>query len=54
MCNNPNLDCVNIKAHTKFGQILSLYSQDIERKQNSDKSRAITLLQICEKRQVTI
>ena len=29
-CNNPNLDLVNINAHTKFGQILSISSQDIE------------------------
>ena len=26
----------NINAHTKFGHILSIHSQDIERKQNSD------------------
>ena len=26
MCNNPNLDLVNINAHTKFGQILSISS----------------------------
>ena len=32
--NNPKLDLVNV--HTKFGQILSIRSQDIERKQNSD------------------
>ena len=32
--NNPNLDLVNINAHTKFGRILrlSISSQDIERK----------------------
>ena len=35
--NNPNLlDPVNINAHTKFDQILSTRSQDIEQKQNSD------------------
>ena len=34
--NNPNLDLVNDNVHTKFGQILSIRSQDIERKQNSD------------------
>ena len=28
--NNPNLDSVNINAYTKFGQILSISSQDIE------------------------
>ena len=34
--NNPKLDLVNADAHTKFGQILSIRSQDIERKRNSD------------------
>ena len=34
--NNPKLDLVNVDVHTKYGQILSLRSQDIERKQNSD------------------
>ena len=29
--NNPNLDLVDINAHTKFGQIISICSQDIER-----------------------
>ena len=36
MGKNPKLDLVNIDVHTKFGQILSICSQDIERKQNSD------------------
>ena len=34
--NNPKLDLVNVDVHTKFGRILSIRSQDIERKQNSD------------------
>ena len=34
--NNPNLDLVNINAYAKFGQIPSIHSQVIERKQNSD------------------
>ena len=34
--NNPKLDLVNVDVHTKFGQILSTGSKDIERKQNSD------------------
>ena len=34
--NNPKLDLVNVDVHTKFGLILSIRSQDIERKQNSD------------------
>ena len=32
---NPNLDLVNISAYIKFGEILSICSQDIERKRNS-------------------
>ena len=31
--NNPKLDLVNDDVHTKFGQILSIRSQDIERKE---------------------
>ena len=34
--NNPKLDLVNDDDHTKFGWILSIRSQDIERKRNSD------------------
>ena len=33
---NPNLDLVNINAYTQFVEILSTWSQDIERKRNSD------------------
>ena len=36
MGNNPKLDHVNVDVHTKFSQILSIPSQDIERKRNSD------------------
>ena len=32
---NPNLDLININAFTKFGEILSICSQDIEQKRNS-------------------
>ena len=32
--NNPKLDVVNVDVYTKFGQILSIRSQDIERKRN--------------------
>ena len=31
---NPNLDTINVNVYTQFGQILSIGSQDIERKQN--------------------
>ena len=34
--NNPKLDLVNVDGHTKFGQILSICSQGIERKRNFD------------------
>ena len=34
--NNPKLDLVNVDVHTKFGRILSIRSQDMERKRNSD------------------
>ena len=36
MCNNPNLDLVNMNAYAKFGKNPSSCSQDIEWKQNSD------------------
>ena len=29
--NNPKLDLVNVDVHTKFGWILSIHSQDIEK-----------------------
>ena len=34
MCDNPNVDLVNMNAYIKFGEILSICSQDIEQKQN--------------------
>ena len=34
--NNHKLDLVNVDVHTKFGLILSICSQDIEPKRNSD------------------
>ena len=34
--NNPKLDLVNVDVHTKFSRIMSIRSQDIDRKQNSD------------------
>ena len=37
--NNPKLDHVNDDVHTKFGQILSIRSQDIEWKRNSDANQ---------------
>ena len=34
--NNPKVDLVNVNVHTKFGQIMSIGSQDIEQKRNYD------------------
>ena len=39
--NDPMLDLVNVDVHTKFGQILSIRSQDIERKLNSDINQGL-------------
>ena len=36
MGNNPKPELVNVDVHTKFGQILPIYSQDIEWKRNFD------------------
>ena len=47
--NNHNLDIVNINAYTciKFGEILSICSQEIEQKRNSDiDQRVITVLHV--------
>ena len=33
---NPILDIINVNVYTKFGQILSIGSQDIEPKPNSN------------------
>ena len=39
--NDPKIDLVNDDVHTKFGQILSIRSQDTERKQNSDVNQGL-------------
>ena len=36
MCNKPKLDLVSMIAYIKFGEILSICSQDIKRKRNFD------------------
>ena len=43
--NNTKLDLVNDDVHTKFGRILSIRSQDIERKRNSDTNQGPLLRQ---------
>ena len=46
--NNPKLDLINTDAHKKIGQILSICSQGIVQKQNSE-SRAKTLSKVSKK-----
>ena len=54
-CNNPKLDLVFMNAYIKFGEILSICSQDIGGGGGGGgrgtkfwhKSRAITLVQMC-------
>ena len=47
--NNLKLDLVNDDVHTKFGQILSIHSQDIERKQNSEVNQGPYSVKILQK-----
>ena len=42
MGNNPNWDLVNLNAYIKFGEILSICSQDMERKRNSEQNSDIS------------
>ena len=37
--NDHNLDLVNINGYLKFGEILSIFSQDIKWKRNSDPNQ---------------
>ena len=39
--NNPKLDLANVDVHTKFGLILSILSQNIEQKRNSDVNQGL-------------
>ena len=43
--NNPKLDLVNVDAHKKIDQILSICSHDIERKLIFDVNQGPKLLQ---------
>ena len=47
--NNPKLDLVNVDAHKKMGQILTICSQGIKQKQNSDINQGPKLLKVCKK-----
>ena len=44
MCNNHNLDRIKMNAYIKFGEILSLCSQDIERNRNLIMNKIQTLV----------
>ena len=52
MCNNSNLDLVNMNAYIKFDEILSIYSQDIEQKQNYGINQGPELWYKCAKNDV--
>ena len=39
MCNNHKLDLATMNAYIKFGEILPIGSQDIERKQNFEVNK---------------
>ena len=43
--NNAKLDLVNVDAHKKIGQILSICSQGIERKQNTEFNQGLKFCQ---------
>ena len=47
---NPKLDVINVDVHIKVGQILSIRSQYIQRKRNSDVNQGpLTPSKFCEK-----
>ena len=50
MCNNPMLDLVNINAYIKFGENLSICSQDIGWKQNFGVNQGHKLRYKCAKK----
>ena len=53
--NNQKLDLVNDDVQTKFRRTLSIRSEDIERKQNSEVNQGLlTLSKFCKKRWVII
>ena len=49
MCNNPKLDLAKMNADIKFGEILSIGSQDIEQKQNFGANQGPSLWYKCAK-----
>ena len=50
--NNPNIDLVSINSYIKFGQNLSICSQDIERKQTFGVNQGPQLWYKCAKNDV--
>ena len=48
-CNKCKLDLANMNAYIIFGEILSIRSQDIERKQNFGVNKGPSLLYKCAK-----
>ena len=51
-CNNPKVDLVSINAYIKFGEILIICSQDIERKRNFGANQGPKLWYKCAKNDV--
>ena len=47
--NNPKLDLVNVNVHTKFGQILSIGSRDIERNEIRTSIKGLNSVKILRK-----
>ena len=54
LCNNPKLDLVNMNAYIKFGEVLPIGSQDIERKRNFSVNKGHYSGTNFKKRHVTI
>ena len=51
-CDNPNEDLVNMNAYVKFGEILSISSQDFERNRNFGAHQGPSLWYKCAKKVV--
>ena len=52
MCNNPDVDIVNMVAYFNFGEILSICFQDIEQKQKFGVNQGPLLWYKCAKNDV--
>ena len=49
VCNNPKLDLVNMNVYIKFGENMSVSSQDIKQKRNFAANQGPYLWYKCEK-----